>query len=72
MYICKFVSSLLFKLNVTFTKTTTIIYNNLQHCNALMNAASMYSYSQKYFAFLKYINYFLKYILINITRGTHK
>ena len=42
MYICKFVSSLLFKLNVTFTKTTTIIYNNLQHCNALMNAASMY------------------------------
>ena len=43
-----------------------------------------YSYSQKYFAFLKYINFkekmlregiilkYFSYILINITRGTQK
>ena len=43
-----------------------------------------YSYSQKYFAFLKYINFkekmlregiilkYFSYILITITRGTHK
>ena len=45
---------------------------------------SIYSYSQKYFAFLKYINFkekmlregiilkYFSYILINITRGTQK
>ena len=50
----------------------------------MATAIFIYSYSQKYFAFLKYINFkekmlrdgiilkYFSYILINITRGTQK
>ena len=55
-----------------------------QQTNGIAKYIHMYSYSQKYFAFLKYINFkekmlregiilkYFSYILINITRGTQK